>query len=144
VAFRGTFEFTLDAKNRLTVPARFRAPLSDGVVLAAGIEPCVAVWTPAAYETQTGAALEGSNRFSARVREASRYFAANSHETELDGAGRVMVPAFLMAYATLGREVVVIGAGDCLEVWDRQSWSDYNERLTGRISEITETLEHPS
>ena len=42
MAFRGTFDYTLDAKNRLTVPAKFRASLSDGVVLAKGIERCVA------------------------------------------------------------------------------------------------------
>ena len=53
----GTFEYTLDAKNRLTVPSKFRAALSDGVVLAKAVEPCVAIWTPQAYEAQTAAAL---------------------------------------------------------------------------------------
>ena len=144
MAFRGTFDYTLDAKNRLTVPARFRAALSEGVVLAAGIESCVGIWTPSAYEAQTGAALARSNPFSARAREASRYFAANSHETELDAAGRVMIPGFLLDHGSLGREVVVIGAGDCLEVWDRTGWTEYNDRLTNRIDEITESLEHPS
>jgi DNA-binding transcriptional regulator/RsmH inhibitor MraZ len=38
----------------------------------------------------------------------------------------------------------VIGAGDCLEIWDRPNWADYNDQLTGRINEITESLEHPS
>ena len=45
MAFRGTFDHTLDAKNRLTVPARFRSELAGGVVLAKGLERCVAVWT---------------------------------------------------------------------------------------------------
>jgi MraZ protein len=144
VAFRGTFEFTLDAKNRLTVPAKFRATLSDGVVLAAGIESCVGVWTPGAYEAQTGVALQGSNPFSARAREAGRYFAANSLEAELDSAGRVMIPGFLIEHGGLGREVVVIGAGSCLEVWDRAKWADYNRALTGRINEITESLDNPA
>ena len=45
MAFRGTFDHTLDAKNRLTIPAKFRAALSEGVVLAKGIERCVQVWT---------------------------------------------------------------------------------------------------
>jgi MraZ protein len=144
VAFRGTFDFTLDAKNRLTVPAKFRAALSDGVVLAAGIEPCVAVWTPPAYEAQVEAALQGSNPFSARAREASRYFSANSIELELDAAGRVMIPAFLAEHAGLDRDVVVIGRGQCLEVWARDAWGDYNRELTGRMNDITESLGHPS
>jgi transcriptional regulator MraZ len=144
LAFRGTFDYTLDAKNRLTVPAKFRAVLSEGVVLSKGVERCVAVWTPSAYEAQTTVALRGSNPFSARAREANRFFAANSHEIDLDAAGRVMIPGFLMDHGGLQRDVVVIGAGDCLEVWDRANWSEYNEQLTGRINEITESLEHPS
>ena len=50
MAFRGTFDHSLDAKNRLTVPAKFRAALSEGVVLAKGIEPCVAIWTPEDFD----------------------------------------------------------------------------------------------
>src|SRR5919202_2031294 len=144
VAFRGTFDFTLDAKNRLTVPAKFRAALADGVVLAAGIEPCVAIWTPPVYEAQVEAALQGSNPFSARAREARRYFSANAIETELDAAGRVMVPGFLADHAGLHREVVVVGQGQCLEIWDRAAWTEYNRELTGRMNEITESLGHPS
>ena len=65
--FRGTFEHALDAKNRLTVPAKFRGALAGGVVLAASPETAagaprsVAIWTPDAYETFTGAALAGLN-----------------------------------------------------------------------------------
>lgn len=44
--FRGTFDYSLDAKNRLTVPARFRAALAEGVVMAKGTEACVQLWTP--------------------------------------------------------------------------------------------------
>ncbi|MDQ6749258.1 MAG: division/cell wall cluster transcriptional repressor MraZ [Actinomycetota bacterium] len=144
VAFRGTFDFTLDAKNRLTVPARFRAALSDGVVLAAGIERCVAVWTSGAYESQVSAALQASNPVSPRARDTRRFFSANAHETELDAAGRVMLPPFLVDHAGLDREVVVIGAEECLEVWGRDAWAQYNRELTGRMNEITESLDHPS
>ena len=52
VPFRGTFDHTLDAKNRLTVPARYRAALAEGVVLAMPVDlkPCVGVWRPEEYE----------------------------------------------------------------------------------------------
>ena len=55
VPFRGTFDHTLDAKNRLTVPARYRAALSDGVVLAMPVDlkPCVGVWRPQEYDSYT-------------------------------------------------------------------------------------------
>jgi MraZ protein len=141
VAFRGTFEYTLDAKNRLTVPAKFRAALADGVVLAKGVERCVAIWTPGAYETQTARVLEGRNPMSPQARELARFFAANAIDTELDSAGRVGVPAFLLEHGGLRKEVVVTGAGECLEVWDRGAWRDYNSSLSDRITDITASLD---
>ena len=68
MAFRGTFDHTLDAKNRLTIPAKFRASLAGGVVLAKGIERCVQVWTPKAYDAYVTAALAGLNPLSEPAR----------------------------------------------------------------------------
>ncbi|MCD6726245.1 MAG: division/cell wall cluster transcriptional repressor MraZ [Solirubrobacteraceae bacterium] len=140
MAFRGTFDHTLDAKNRLTVPSKFRASLSDGVVVAKGVERCVAVWTPGAYDAFVAAALAGLNPLSPQARDLQRYFSANAVETELDAAGRIMVPGFLLEHGGLGKEVVVTGAGPCLEIWDRASWAAENERLAGEVIDITASL----
>ena len=67
VAFRGTFDYTLDAKNRLTVPAKFRPVFADGVVLAKGTERCVAIWTPDEFSNYVSAALEGLHPLSQRA-----------------------------------------------------------------------------
>lgn len=144
LAFRGTFEYTLDAKNRLTVPAKFRAVLSEGVVLAKAVEPCIAVWTPGGYDDYTRGALQGLNALSPQARELRRYFSANAFDTELDSAGRVMVPGFLLEHAALAKDVVVTGAGECLEVWDRKSWTAYNGDLTSRVPDLTASLGHPA
>jgi MraZ protein len=144
MAFRGTFDYTLDAKNRLTVPAKFRAELAQGVVLAKGIERCVQLWTPPAFERYTGAALQDAHRLSEQSRKLTRFFSANSLDAELDAAGRVMVPAFLLEHGGLRKEVVVTGAGDCLEVWDRGAWAEYNAALSDDVSEITAGLGHPA
>jgi MraZ protein len=140
MAFRGTFDYTLDAKNRLTVPARFRSALADGVVLARGVEKCVAIWRPDDYDAQTAAALEGRNPLSPEVRQLKRFFAANAHDTELDSAGRVMLPSFLVEHAGLVKDVVVTGAGECLEVWDRDAWNEYNASLIEQVPDIAASL----
>jgi len=142
MAFRGTFDYSLDAKNRLTVPAKFRASLSEGVVLAKGIERCVQVWTPSGFEAYTGAALQGVHPLSDQARKLNRFFSANSFDTELDSAGRVMVPGFLLEHGELRKEVVVTGAGACLEVWDREAWSAYNASLSDELPEITASIGH--
>ena len=142
MTFRGTFEHALDAKHRLTVPAKFRAALADGVVLAASPETnadaprSIAIWTPAAYDAYTAATLQNLSPISPKARELRRFFFGYSHDTELDSANRVMIPPPLMRYAGLDREVVVTGAGDCLEVWDRGAYRSYYEDVLVRIPDI--------
>jgi MraZ protein len=96
MAFRGTFDYTLDAKNRLTVPAKFRASLSEGVVLAKGTAACVAIWTPQGFDSYVDAALADMHPLNPEADKLNRFFQANSLDTELDAAGRVMVPGFLL------------------------------------------------
>ena len=144
MAFDGTAEYSLDAKNRLTVPARFRADFGAGLVLAKGIERCVALWKPADYEGFRAAALEGMHPLSQEARKLQLYFSANSMPAELDAAGRVMVPGFLMEHAQLTKDVTVIGAGDHLQLWDRTAWADYNQQLHDDVLSITSSLGHPA
>jgi MraZ protein len=143
MAFRGTFDYSLDAKNRLTVPAKFRAELSGGVVLAMGLEQSVDIWVPEAYDALVASALDGMNPMSSDARRTRLWFSANSFDTELDSAGRVQLPAALIEHAGLQKEVVVTGASDSLQVWDRGVWQDFNRNLTGEIAGITERLGHP-
>lgn len=140
MAFQGTFDFTLDAKNRLTIPSKLRAAFGDGVVLAAGLEPCVAVWRPADYDEWREQALAGHNRLSPRYRDLKRYLSAHAQPLELDGAGRVMVPSFLMAHAGLGRDVALLGADECLEIWDRARWAEHSRQVTANIADIAAGL----
>ncbi len=139
VPFRGTFDHTLDSKNRLTVPARYRAALAEGVVLAMPVDlkPYVGVWRPEEYESYSRRALADLPALSPRLNELERFFYGNSHDADLDAAGRIMLPGFLGEHAGLSREVVVVGAGDRLELWDRGRWDDHRPTLLGGVAEIT-------
>ncbi len=144
--FRGTFEHSLDAKHRLTVPAKFRAALAGGVVLAGSLETesggprSIAIWTPDAYAEFTAAALHGLNPLAPRARELQRFFFHFSHDTELDSANRVMVPPHLLQYADLDKDVVVTGSGSCLEVFDRVRYATYSEQLVSLAPDIAQSL----
>lgn len=129
MAFSGTFDYSLDAKNRLTVPAKMRASLSDSVVLSRGTETCVTIWPKAGFEAFAAATLEGLHPLSKERDALKRYFFSNSFETELDAAGRVMLSPKLMAHGGLSKEVVVNGVDDRIEVWDRETWATYNAGL---------------
>ena len=144
MAFRGHFNYSLDAKNRLNVPPKFRAAFSDGVVLAKALEPCVAIWTPDGFERFTQSFLPDLNPVSAERRKLTRYFAANSFDAELDAAGRVTLNATLLEHAGIEREVVVAGVLDHLEVWPRERWVADQGELDAEVVQIAESLGHPS
>jgi len=139
VPFRGTFDHTLDSKNRLTVPARYRATLAEGIVLAMPVDlnPCVSLWRPEEYERYSRRALAELPPLSTRLNELERFFFGSSQDADLDAAGRVMIPGFLCEHAGLAREVVVVGAGDRLELWDRGRWNDHRPALLGGVADIT-------
>jgi MraZ protein len=146
IAFRGQFEHALDDKHRLTIPAKFRAALAGGVVLAAtqetapGAPRSIAIWPPGAYDSYTSKALENENPLSPRARDMKRFFYNYSHDTELDSANRVMIPPKLLRYAGLDKEVVVTGSGECLEVFDRGAYDAYSEDVLSRVSDIAASL----
>jgi MraZ protein len=148
LTFRGTFEHALDAKHRLTVPSKFRAALAGGVVLAASPETTaaaprsIAIWTPDAYEAYTAAALADLRPISPEARDLKRFFFNYSHDTELDSAHRVMIPPTLLEYAGLDREVVVVGSGECLEVFDRARYAGYSDDVLSRVPDIAAKLGH--
>ena len=144
--FRGTFDHTLDAKNRLTVPARYRSALADGVVLAmpVDLEPCIGVWRPEEYDSYTRGAIAELPPLSTRRTELERFFYGSSHDTELDAAGRIMVPGFLSDHAELQKEVVIVGAGDRLELWSRDRWNDHRPTLLSGVAQITAHVDDPA
>jgi MraZ protein len=144
VAFRGHFEYALDAKNRLNVPAKIRAAFSGGVVLAQGLEPCVTIWVPDEFERWTQSFLANLNPLSPERRKLTRYFAGTSFDAELDSAGRVTLNPALIDHAGIDREVMIVGNLDHLEVWDRRGWAEERTSLNQEISGIAESLGHPS
>jgi MraZ protein len=142
--FRGTFDHTLDAKNRLTVPARYRAALAGGVVLGmpVDLEPCVGVWDPDEYERYSRRALADLPALSPRLTELERFFYGSSQDAELDAAGRIMVPGFLCEHAGLQKEVVVVGAGDRLELWSKDVWNEHRPALLSGVARITADVDN--
>lgn len=145
VLFRGTYDHTLDAKNRLTIPARYRAALADGVVLAIPVDmkPCVGVWRPEDYERYCQRALAEQRPMSSALSELERFFYGSSHDGELDAAGRIMVPGALGVHAELKKNVVVVGTGDRLEMWDEARWKEHQPTLMSGVAEVTARVDGP-
>ncbi len=141
MAFRGHYEHSLDSKDRLTVPARFRAALADGVVLSAGLDPCVEVYPTADYTRFEEQVLGELNPLSRSGRMMKRRFHGRSHDESLDSAGRVRVPKHLVSHADLAEgPCVVIGVADHLEIWNTDAWAAHDSEIDATAAEIAEEL----
>ncbi|HIW96553.1 MAG TPA: division/cell wall cluster transcriptional repressor MraZ [Candidatus Corynebacterium gallistercoris] len=123
--FFGTFTPKLDDKGRLTLPAKFRDELSDGLVVVKGQDRSLAVYPRSEFLLRARKAAQAS-RTDPKARAFVRNLAASADEQTLDSQGRVSLAAGHRDYASLTKECVVIGNVDFLEIWDAQSWKDYS------------------
>jgi len=136
----GEFEHTLDEKNRLTLPARFRAAMAGGLVLTRGLDSCVEVYPSADWTVLVESRLAGLNPLSHESRVLERFYYTGAVEVEPDRQGRVMVPPALIEHANLGREVVVVGMRGRLEIWDRAAWRAQIKEVMGSAEHVAERL----
>ncbi len=138
--FFGEHEHTIDDKNRLTLPARFRTAFAGGVVLTRGLDACLDVYTRADWDALVAARLAPLDPFSGEARELKRFFFAAAADAELDRQGRVLVPPALARHAKLDRDVVVAGVHDHLEIWDRTAWATHVSEFEGSADDVAERL----
>jgi MraZ protein len=146
LVFSGTYDHTVDAKHRLTLPAAFREVLVGRVVVALSPETrpdakCVEIWTPEGFSAHVEELLAGTNARLPATRELKRVLHSLSWPTELDSANRVMIPAGALTHAGIGTKVTVAGAGDCLEVWDRDRWSAYIGEQLANYSDLLKRVD---
>ncbi len=138
--FFGEYEHTIDDKNRLTLPAKFREALAGGVVLTRGLDECLDVFARPDWDTLVEERLAPLDPFSKEARELKRFFFAAASDAELDKQGRVLVPPALTKHARLGREVVVAGVHDHLEIWDRAAWRKELAEVEGSAEDVAERI----
>ena len=136
----GAHEHTIDDKNRLTLPAKFRQAFADGVVVTRGLDGCLYAYRRPDWARLVESRLAEVDPLRAEGRRLERFFYSGATETELDKQGRVMIPRELIDHAKLGREVVVAGVYDHLEIWDRKAWRDQMREVEGSAEHVAERL----
>jgi MraZ protein len=136
----GEYEHTIDDKNRLTLPAKFRQAFGDGVVLTRGLDGCVFAYRRADWARLVESRLAPLDPLRPDTRQLQRHFFAGAAEDAPDKQGRVTMPAHLVKHANLGREVTVVGVHDHLEIWDRSAWRTELERVEGSAEDVAERL----
>jgi MraZ protein len=136
----GEFEHSIDEKNRLTLPAKFRQALSGGVVVTRGMDGCLYAYARDDWEHVVDSRLAQLDPLSREARVMQRFFFSGAAEGEPDKQGRIVIPPALLEHAGLGREVVVAGVRDHLEIWDRAAWREHMKEVEGSAEHVAERL----
>ena len=138
--FFGEFEYRIDEKGRVPVPPRFRRELKEGVVLTPGTEQCITAyplseWTKLATTLTTGLVTRS------KLRSLNRAIFATAFSLNIDGQGRIPLPIPLRQYAGIKDEVVIAGANNYLELWNKKQWEAEKTISQEQTWHIIESLE---
>ena len=136
----GEYEHTLDEKNRLTLPARFRPRFAEGLVLTRGMDSCLSIYTKEEFSRSIEARLAELDPLSRESRLMHRFYFSGTVEAVPDRQGRVMVPQPLTQSVGITREVMVVGVRDHLEIWDRPTWRGYMKQVEENVEDAAERL----
>ncbi len=133
----GEYQYNLDNKKRLAVPAKLRKELGDKVVLTRGFDSCLFLYSQQEWSLVADK-LSKLSQGTAEVRSLVRLILSGAVEVETDGLGRVLVPDYLKTYAGLQKDVTITGVYNRLEIWDTDKWIAYRnsaEKSTDRTAE---------
>jgi len=135
----GEYSHTLDTKKRLALPAKFRKEMGKRVVVTHGLDNCLFVYSMAQW-AKIAEKLANLPLGQADTRGFNRFMLAGAVDTEVDSAGRVLIPDFLKDFAKLEERVVVTGVHTRLEIWDETAWNDYKQRVRTQADKLAEKL----
>lgn len=138
--FLGTYGHTVDAKGRLAVPARFRDLLGNGAVVTRGAERCLVIYPEPAWATLR-VSIDGLPMSDPNARAFRRFMFAEASPVELDGQGRILLPATLRSYAQIEKTVMVVGMDRTVEIWSETAWAAVQADLDARAGDIVDRLD---
>jgi MraZ protein len=138
--FLGEYEYKVDNKGRLPLPPKFRQELMGELVLTKGLEKCIVIY-PAEEWHKVADTLSAKALPSSKVRTMSRAMFGTAFSLTLDGQGRVALPATLRSRVEIGDTAFVVGANNCVEVWNPILWETEKAAAEEQLWQIIESLE---
>jgi len=135
----GTHNPRLDEKGRLILPAKFRDEFSTGLVITRGQDRCLYVFSAREFEQLTDK-ISQAPISSKAARDFLRSLLSGATDEVPDKQGRVTIPAMLREYASLDRDLAVIGMGNRAEIWDLKVWNETQAARDAAFSEIAEEV----
>ncbi|MHB1000961.1 MAG: division/cell wall cluster transcriptional repressor MraZ [Armatimonadota bacterium] len=130
--FRGGFIHSLDEKNRIIIPQKFRMLLGEKFVITKGLDKCLWVFGEEEYRN-LDEHLKAQPMLDQNAVRLQRFFTAEAVDATTDFQGRVALPSNLRDYSGIDKETMIVGAGNRIEIWSKTRWDDITNALTDDI-----------
>ena len=137
--FIGEYSHTIDTKKRLAIPSKFRKDLKNEAVITRGIDNCLVVY-PLKEWKNLAEKLGSLPNGQVDARKYARIMLAGAMDVKIDNLGRVLIPDYLKDYASLKKNVAVIGLFNKIEIWDNDLWQEYKKKTEMAVGDIAERL----
>lgn len=135
----GEFIHTIDEKNRISLPAKFRKEMGTDLVITPGLDNCLFVFTKKEWQ-KISENLSKFSMLSSDNRSFSRFMFGGATEVSVDTIGRVLLPDFLKERAGLKAKAALVGVQNRLEIWNERAWGDYKKRVEKQADALAEKL----
>ncbi len=135
----GEYIHTLDEKNRMSLPAKFRSEMGKKVVLTQGLDKSIFMFTIREWEKIANRLAENS-MLQADNRSFNRFMFGSAVEIDVDASGRILIPDFLKDRAGLRKTVAVIGVQSRVELWNEKTWAEYKKVVETQADQLAEKL----
>jgi len=127
--FLGSFKYSLDAKGRVSIPAKLRKfvnpEANDTFVLTRGTEKCIDVYPMDQWKELVAHKLNQLNTFDPKEAMFLRMFLQEASEDQLDSQARIHIPKSLIEFASLKKDVFILGAVKKIEIWNPEIYDHY-------------------
>lgn len=126
--FMGKYNHTIDPKNRLSIPSKYREVLGDEFVVSKGMDGCLYVYANDDWKVFEGK-LASLPLMSEEARQFARFFLSGAQPVTVDKQGRILMPQDLRDFAGLEKDVVLAGMGGRIEIWSLERWQANNDSI---------------
>jgi len=137
--FIGEYHYSIDDKNRLGIPVKFRTELLKGAVVTRGLDTCLFLFTKKEW-TKLATKLSEMPISKSKPRTIARLMLAGAMDVSVDKQGRINLPEYLRKYAGIGKKAVVAGLYNRMEIWDEKKWETFKKEAEKDSSEIADAL----
>ena len=139
----GEYIHTIDEKNRVSLPAKFRKEMGKRVVIAPAPDQCLFIFTMKEWSKVSSRLTDNEHELSflkADKRNFNRFMLGRAADVEVDSIGRILVPDFLKDRIGLKGKAALVGVGDRVEIWNDKTWNIYKENAEKTAEVLAEKL----